>query len=177
MRFFLLIPLGFVSWVLGLATALLVILGILSSCQGKDLAGVLLREVGTVETPTGSNDGPRIREYLRAAGIQHPAPWCAAFVLWGGKESGRPMRPGTTAWVPSWNRGPDVPPARNIQGLIWFPSLGRHAHVFVVVERLGVRTVRTVEGNTNEQAGREGDRVAVRVRPVAGVRFVDRRGS
>ncbi len=36
--------------------------------------------VGVKETPPGSNDGPLIRKWLKAAGINRPAPWCMAFL-------------------------------------------------------------------------------------------------
>lgn len=42
--------------------------------------------------------------------------------------------------------------------LIWFPKLGRPAHIGFV-ERWGNRTVITVEGNTNDNGSREGDGV------------------
>ena len=48
-----------------------------------DLASVLEKEIGVMEEPPGSNDGPRVREYLASAGIHDPEPWCASFINWG----------------------------------------------------------------------------------------------
>jgi len=39
-------------------------------------------ETGVKEDPPGSNNGPRIREYLHSVGLVAPKSWCAAFVYW-----------------------------------------------------------------------------------------------
>lgn len=42
--------------------------------------GVAIGEAAHGVHEESENDGTRIREYLEAANIHHPAPWCAAFV-------------------------------------------------------------------------------------------------
>ncbi len=44
-------------------------------------------EVGACEDPPGSNDGPRIRAYLRSVDLPGGYPWCAAFVAWVGERT------------------------------------------------------------------------------------------
>lgn len=39
-------------------------------------------QVGVREKPLGSNSGPEVNAYLRAAGFGPGAPWCDAFVAW-----------------------------------------------------------------------------------------------
>ena len=58
-------------------------------------------ELGEHEWPAGSNAGP-VLEYLRAAGINVGAPWCASFVTWVLKHRGFTRFPGNPAYVPSW---------------------------------------------------------------------------
>lgn len=38
--------------------------------------------VNSVREEGGENEGPKVREYLRNAGIPAPAPWCAAAMQW-----------------------------------------------------------------------------------------------
>lgn len=48
-----------------------------------------IAELGVKEHPPGSNWGPRVSQYLAAAGWSQPAPWCAAFVCWCYAKAGR----------------------------------------------------------------------------------------
>jgi CHAP domain len=36
-------------------------------------------QIGVTEVPVGSNRGPKITAWLKKAGVNQPAPWCAAF--------------------------------------------------------------------------------------------------
>ena len=120
----------------------------------NDLAGILEKEVGVMEDPAGSNDGVRVREYLRSTGINNPEPWCASFVNWGCKNLGLEA---FGAWTPSWcvPRLEIDEPRRSAWGLVFYPRLGRFGHIFVVTEvKNGL--VGTVEGNTNNDGSREG---------------------
>ena len=58
-------------------------------------------EVGEHEWPAYSNSG-YVLKYLRAAGINGPAPWCAAFVTYCLKKEGFKKFPPNPAYVPSW---------------------------------------------------------------------------
>jgi len=67
----------------------------------KRIAAIARREIGVHET--SANWGPRIQQYLAAAGIAFPTAWCAAFAIWllhrAGYRGDLPTRP---AWVPDW---------------------------------------------------------------------------
>lgn len=144
----------------------------------RDRVKVSAGEVGTVESPTGSNRGVRVDEYNRTCGLVGE-PWCASFARWTfwqvGTTNGVPG-----AWSPEWGRLAAVPGAavrRGDVGLVWFPSLGRYAHVCAAVEEVRTRgtsaiEVVTVEGNTNPDGGREGYGVFRRVRRVDSLAFV-----
>lgn len=61
---------------------------------------------GIHETPDGSNDSPRIRQYLASVGLDFPAPWCAATRVCAETEvfgSPKILRSGLVAAI--WNDG------------------------------------------------------------------------
>lgn len=58
-----------------------------------------VREIGE------NNRGPRVEEYLRAAGVQPPGAWCAAFVRWVYAQAGAPCAPFVRAGVARAWRG------------------------------------------------------------------------
>lgn len=126
------------------------------------LAEIYNAELGVREA--GRNDGPRIREYLAYAGFYSPAPWCAAFVAWCHGQAG--VENPESAWSPSWfpnnktiyKRGTSTneqPAQGDVFGL-YYPNLGRIAHVGFVDQWDYGSWVVTVEGNTNAGGGREG---------------------
>lgn len=134
--------------------------------------------VGVKEKPLGSNRGPEVDAYNRAAGTDLGSPWCASVTHWGYAQHGLPAR---GAYSPSWFAKAKVIPRGHVQpgdiGLIWFPSKGRYAHTIACIEsvrRSGgvVREVVSLEGNTNAQGSREGDQFARRIRDAGTITFV-----
>jgi len=129
-----------------------------------ELLRVLASQVGVVEVPLGSNDGPEVRQYHRATGSRPGDPWCAALQHWAFAQIGQR---GQGAWCPSWfpkSRRVSAEQVRSGDQIgIYFTSLGRIAHIGTV-ERVERRECRTIEGNTNAQGSREGDRCARRIR-------------
>jgi hypothetical protein len=114
-------------------------------------------EVGAREEPPGSNDGPRVRAYLRSVGLPGGYPWCAAFVAWVGERAlGRrwPVpRTGDCDVLLSWGR-------RN-NCLFFTPEVGdlflelspknpRDAHHVGFVVQVGSLFLWTIEGNRGE---------------------------
>lgn len=138
------------------------------------------------EQPPGSNRGPRVDEYLRAAGLD-PAngsyAWCAAFVVWCFEKAARAAGhaspvPRTAGVHDMWQKAGraglrripyDV--ATGDPGLIqpghvfFIDTGGGRGHVGLVAGRSG-SDFATIEGNTNELGGREGIGVFARTRPV-----------
>jgi hypothetical protein len=131
------------------------------------LVNVLSSQIGQTEHPIGSNWGRPVQEYLEAAGIDQPAPWCAAFIEWGLQKIGRK---GAGAYCPNWNQPShriDRPSIGSL-GLVWFPQMKRYGHIFCVKRVTSSRSIETIEGNSNADGSREGFAVVSRVRPVSG---------
>jgi hypothetical protein len=127
--------------------------------------------VGLRETPLGSNRGPLIDQFNRAAAVDLGSPWCASVTHYGHAQFGLPAR---GAYSPSWFVKSRVIPRDDAQpgdvGLIYFPSKGRYAHTIAAIESTRTRGSRvvefiTLEGNTNAQGSREGDGFFRRIRP------------
>jgi len=142
-----------------------------STVLSVDLASVGESQIGVLEQPLGSNWGPKVKEYLNSTGINFPAPWCAAFVNWCLNTLGQK---GYGAYVPSWDKKElrVETPKRNDLGLVWFSSMKRYAHIYIVTGRPSPRSVESVEENTNNGGSREGIGVFKRIRPLDGQRFV-----
>jgi hypothetical protein len=125
-------------------------------------------QVGTREDPVGSNR----QRYAALAGHANGAAWCATFLVAGARITGLQLPDGAgSAWTPSveaafkragrLGREPKV----GAFAFVYFPSLGRVAHVGVVW-KVEAGQVRLIEGNTNQHGGREGIEVAKRIRPI-----------
>lgn len=136
-----------------------------------------LREYIGVKELTGNNDGEAIVAILKSCGINIPAPWCACFLHQGlldiGLNGGPTFQP---AFTPRWFQQPErIVWTRDINSIkehwqkgwvggIYFRKLGRVGHVAAVLEDFGDGYVLTIEGNSNSQGAREGNRVSLRIR-------------
>lgn len=124
---------------------------------------VLDSQVGVEENP--SNWGPEVQKYLKAAGLDQPAPWCAALLTWALLEAGADRRklPDNAASTYFWwawakenklLRSKWLGIKRGVFAL-WNDRNGK-GHIFAVTKVLGAFTVETIEGNTNAAGSREG---------------------
>jgi lysozyme family protein len=138
------------------------------------------------EIPEGSNRGPRVDEYLRAAAVD-PArgsfPWCASFMVFCFDQAARQLGirsplPRTAGVHDMWQKAGRagfrrIPfeiaagdPDQVQPGHLFFINTGNgHGHVGLVVSQTDGE-MKTIEGNTNELGGREGIGVFARTRPV-----------
>lgn len=142
--------------------------------RGAALA-VALEMLG-VQEQGGSNRGRQVEAFQRAAGIRPGDPWCAAFVNWCAERAAERLgvrspleRVPLQGYVPSYvDTFPAVTLDNALPGdlfAVWSPARMRYAHIGFVRGVLGRGwNLSTVEGNTNEAGGREGDRVLSRVR-------------
>jgi hypothetical protein len=140
---------------------------------------IALSEVGTEETPRGSNWGPRVKEYLAAGGITVPAPWCMAFVCWCFRQTSTPSYhiqfPVTAScsfflnWAKEKNRIVKKPLPGDIFLLVRPNGAAFHTG-FVTAP--GLLRFGTVEGNSNPGGSPEGFEVVKRSRSYRGVVFV-----
>lgn len=151
--------------------------------NGKSFAEIFrkiaVEQVGTKEV--GSNGGPAIRKYQAATWLEPGSwPWCAAFVCWCFREAAKITDPGIKrpqtagAWdFERWAKKagaklikPGASPKPGDIVVFEFSHIG-------IVDRNRVE-LRTIEGNTNEEGGREGDGVYRRVRKMSQVRSLIR---
>lgn len=129
---------------------------------------------GVKEVPDGSNWSPRISQYLIAAGIDYPAPWCQSFALCGCKESLIiPYPPGKTASVAkAWYSAQNKGLAHECSGPVYTPRPGDQfvmlngdgtGHTgFVYRVSKNLKEINTLEGNC-------GNRVALQRRKVSSI--------
>lgn len=150
-----------------------------SGTLAERLVAILLTKEGVKEIPRNSNRGPDVQEFQKATWLEGTGwAWCAAFVCWGMRELAKEIdypfaRPQTAgAWdFENWARQ---------QGLkMWKPCdkikkgdivvfTFSHIGVAVADERGGY--VETIEGNTDDEGGREGNGVYRRRRTKAQIR-------
>jgi hypothetical protein len=131
--------------------------------------------VGKEESPRGSNWGPFVESLLRRAGLNAPAPWCAAFVSWCVIEAGannKALWGHRAATYYLWNWGVStkrfsVTPKRGDIFVYNGPS-GGHTGFVTKVKFAGLY-IETIEGNTNDGGSREGYAVCRRTRSVASI--------
>ena len=142
---------------------------------------------------TSPNDSPAIRAYLAEAGIEVPAPWCAAFVNWCARKAADahgvhspledvPLEALVQSYVDYGQRHGWIIDDEQADAVkpgdlfcLWYPHLnggrGRYGHIGFVREvpalhdgeRFG-----TIEGNSNTDGSREGTKVVAKQRPVTG---------
>jgi peptidoglycan hydrolase-like protein with peptidoglycan-binding domain len=155
-------------------------------------------QIGVLEKPLGSNRGPEVDRYLRAAGLDPTRgsfPWCAAFVYFcfneAAKALGRRNPVVRTAGVlDHWQRAGEKGVARiTAASAHLHEALVRPGHVFVIdtgdpggaghtglVEAVSAGKLVTIEGNTNDGGAREGigvfRRTGRRIRDI-NVGFID----
>ena len=135
--------------------------------------------LGTTEQPKGSNWGKDVKDMLQSVGISFPAPWCAAYT--GIACRNACLDYPFSGFVPNWSRDVwkekvvwdktkakrTILPSEVRRGdiaTIYFSSLKRDAHIFVVLGVTEKGSLITIEGNTNAGGSRDGHGVYIRVR-------------
>lgn len=141
-------------------------------------------QLGVMEYPPGSNWGPEVREYLRAAGWTRPAPWCMAFVHWCFEQVGMQLGGGASVgFFEAWARERGELVERPFRGDVvcyrfdaddWADHVGIVERVLTVSWRGRVFTgvIATIEGNTGIGNDANGGKVMRRRRRVNRCRFV-----
>ena len=131
----------------------------------KTPLGVAYTQLGVHEIG-GKNRGPRVDEYIRSLGLD-PAdghPWCACFVVWCVRAAGKSLKPSAKV-ARLWELNLDLAEtdAKPSDVAIHLNDDGT-GHCGIV-DSVDETHVKTVEGNTNAEGSREGDRVAFKSRP------------
>lgn len=127
------------------------------------------------ESPRGSNSGPWVDRYLAAAGLDPGAPWCASFVTYLLKQCGYGVFPHGAGAVINWARwaeaGHKIVSKPERGDLFFLLHTDGTGHIGIVLENKG-KTIRTIEGNSNDDGSREGYEVVRHERGIAGLRFI-----
>jgi CHAP domain len=115
-------------------------------------------QIGVCENPKGSNSGKEVNEYLKSVGINFPAPWCMAFVYWCFKQAGIVGLAKTGGVLDQWNKCKQYqivnqPPQ---PGDILIMDFGKGLGHTAIVESYKDGVIKTIEGNSNNEKGREG---------------------
>lgn len=124
------------------------------------------------------NSGARVREYLKNAGVNVAAPWCAAFVQFCADVAANTLAVknpldavALEAYVQSYfqwakDGGLIVREADALPGDLALYSFGksRWDHIGLLLETPIGGSFRACEGNTNDGGSRDGDGVYIRLR-------------
>lgn len=133
---------------------------------------------GVQEVPKNSNAGPAVESYLKSVGLGKGYAWCMAFVYWSVKEASKQLNTETplikTAGVlRQWN---EITPKMKVtkspkSGDIFIMDYGKgQGHTGFVVEVRADGSLKTIEGNTNDEGSREGYEVAYRIRKQSAIK-------
>lgn len=130
---------------------------------------VAFTQLGVTEIPLGSNRGPQVDQYLRWAHLEPNAghyAWCCSFVGWCHNEAGI-LIPRTAGVAHMWELAAKYRVVTPTVGCVFVhlePSgLG---HMGFVRDVSQPERLLSLDGNTNTAGSREGDRVAVKDRPI-----------
>jgi hypothetical protein len=111
----------------------------------------------------GANRGEAVEHFLRRVGLQPGQPWCAAVFSTIGKDALEerwtlPMVGGCQYLAEQADTKGMLKagPAPGAGFLLYYPKLGRFAHVGFLYRELGGGVWETFEGNTGRQGEREG---------------------
>lgn len=133
-------------------------------------------QVGKQEVPKGSNWGTDVQKYLASAGITFPAAWCMSFVYWCTAEACKELNIQnplfrTGGVMNQWYHVPATmkvhePQAGDIFIMEFAHGLGHTGFV----EKVEGTMIATIEGNSNEDGGREGFEVCRHTRPITAIK-------
>ena len=131
------------------------------------------------EFPKGSNWGPMVELYLKAAGVFSPAYWCAAFTTWclltaGADRKKLPKLAASTYYWWDWakkNGRLEEDPRRGFLGV---QNDKEGGHIWFCLDEADPH--KSIEGNTNVAGARNGIGVFDRTRSKASMRSHVRHG-
>lgn len=131
-------------------------------------------DIGVMESPRGSNRGPRVNKMLANVGLGPGYAWCdAAANTWGWEALGNkwpmPMTADcdvTLAFARKRKILSSTPQPGDIFLLLRASDRDDAYHTGIVTAVPGDGTVKTIEGNTNEAGSSEGVGVFAKIRPI-----------
>lgn len=123
-----------------------------------------MTQVGTHESPWGSNSGADVHRYQSSTGA-YGAAWCASFVWYCWQEAGYKGPTSAGAWNTTDSIGTRVALSQAREGYPVSFNIGE-GHVGLYLSH-DADSVRTLDGNTNNQ-------VAIRDRPISQIHAICR---
>lgn len=131
---------------------------------------IALKEEGVLEQPLGTNRGPRVNEYNRAAGTAIGSHWCLSFVFWACQQAALALKVGNpipkSAYCPyihNWaiqhkkiTTNPQPGDIFLVKQLIKGQWWAVHTGFVVGPDPKDPDRVLTVEGNTNTDGSSNG---------------------
>lgn len=138
-------------------------------------------QLGVEEEPKGSNSGPEVNQYLASVGLGKGNPWCMAFVYWCVNEAAKQQAVKnplvkTGSVLDQWKRTKlRLLPARSggiKPGDIFIMDFGGGKGHTGFIEMIENGIAHTIEGNTNDEGGREGYEVCRRQRTITSFKGV-----
>lgn len=139
-------------------------------------------QVGQAEEPKGSNSGPMVNQYLKATGLQPGYAWCQAFVYWCYNEAAKQLSRSnplvkTAGVAQCWSETKSklkIPAGAARQDpsilepgqqfILVFNNGNGHTGLIERVEAGNGTLLHTIEGNSNNDGGREGYAVVRHIR-------------
>lgn len=135
------------------------------------------RQNGVQEVPKNSNAGPAVESYLKSVGLGKGYAWCMAFVYWAAQRAADELKIQnplikTAGVLRQWN---EIQAAYKFKspkpGDIFIMDYGKgQGHTGFVVDVYSNGTLKTIEGNTNDDGSREGYEVAYRTRKTSQIK-------
>jgi CHAP domain. len=132
-------------------------------------------QVGVEEMPRNSNSGPEVEIYLRSVGLTKGYPWCMAFIYWCTQKAAlqigekNPLKK-TGGVLDQYNSRPLLVKKVPQPGDIFIIDLKEGLGHAGIVDKVTGTTIYTIEGNTNDNGGREGYKVSKRKRDIKSIK-------
>lgn len=123
---------------------------------------IAVTQIGQEEKPRGSNWGEPVKTYLASVGINFPASWCMAFMVWCFTKAATDLNVPNSAKktggvLDAWNKAKAKYGITNPQpGDVFIQDHGHGLGHTGIVESVAGDTLHTIEGNTNIDGSREG---------------------
>lgn len=139
-----------------------------STCNLSELIVVAESQPGVTEDPIGSNSGEEVMKYFASVGIDFPAVWCAAFVVWCHQQAGIENIPRTGGVLDMWNKSEANRVTDPRAGDVMIMEFGSGSgYAGIVIGRGTSKTFTSIEGNTSDDGSREGYEVCERTRDIS----------
>ena len=155
---------------------------------GREFAEILGKTRNVREIPKGSNKGPEVEAYLKSVGLGPGNFWCQAYVYWALDQLAKKLgitnpAPNKATVIGHWQEAPaenklTVDQARSNPtkvrpGMVFIKQRGNkpwsqggwEGHTGIVLTiNPDQKTFTSIEGNTDEQASGQGDKVGINTR-------------